>query len=87
MIQNTKKVRHKAGDPVKQEPRIQNDPISVPEPGRYVPPEHSACMGLRPDQTKRYGIVYKTESTNMAITRYCKCRFCGVTYKDVQIIR
>lgn len=48
----------------------------------YVPPPCSACVSLRP-KNDNYTRVYSTTSTTTAITRYCRCGFCGNTFKDV----
>jgi len=62
-----------------------------PQPKRYVPPEHQGCMQLRSDKTERYGIVRSTQTLNtpteIIVTRYCQCRFCGASYQDVTVKR
>jgi len=65
--------------------------IESPQPKRYVPPEHQGCMALRKNAFERYGEVRSTQTVNTTdetiVTRYCHCRFCGVSYQDVTIIR
>lgn len=48
----------------------------------YVPPPCSACASLRPNEDN-YTRVYSTTNTTNATTRYCRCGFCGNTFKDV----
>ena len=70
---------------VPYKPPIASAP-ETPQPGRYVPPEHSGCAALR-DPTKRYAEVQHTETVNatdaVIVTRYCYCRYCGERYKIV----
>ena len=65
--------------------------VEVPQPKRYVPPEHQGCMALRKNGGERYGEVRSTQTVNTTdetiVTRYCHCRFCGVSYQDVTIIK
>ena len=68
--------------------------IELPQPKRYVPPEHSGCEALRAAAGKldeRYGEVNskQTNSTQkeIIITRYCHCRFCGTNYQHVTTIK
>lgn len=48
---------------------------------RFVPPNCSLCTELRPDTTKSYVTVYHTKREHGFVIRYCKCGFCGNTFK------
>lgn len=60
--------------------------IEVPQPRRYVPPKCSACTSLR-DTDENFTDVYRTAREVGYIVRYCKCRFCGNTFKDLEKLR
>jgi hypothetical protein len=51
------------------------------EPRSYAPPPCSLCTELRPPD-ESYSRVYATVKTEGSIVRYCRCDFCGNTYKD-----
>ena len=65
--------------------------IEAPQPKRYVPPEHSGCEELRKGRPERFGEVRSTQTTTtpseLIVTRYCHCRFCGQSYQDVTLIK
>lgn len=52
------------------------------KPRRYVPPNCSACTALRPVRTESYTEVYTTRREGEYTIRYCRCGFCGNTFKD-----
>ena len=66
------------------------EPSEIEFQPRYICPEHSGCEALRPKNNRKYGVVQHTETINtateMIVTRYCKCRFCGESYKHVETI-
>jgi hypothetical protein len=52
-----------------------------PKPREFVPRPCSACSNLRPPNTN-YSRVYGHQVVVGRIIRYCRCGFCGNTYKD-----
>jgi hypothetical protein len=50
----------------------------------FVAPDCSACTALRKGP-ESYTRVYATVRGNVGITRYCKCGFCGNTFKSVEL--
>lgn len=48
---------------------------------RYSPPGCSACAAIRP-AGKNYTEVYNTRKEGGYRFRYCRCRYCGHTFKD-----
>ena len=54
--------------------------LSKPRVTDFVPPACSACSAIRPDG-ENHSRVYATNRGNSTITRYCRCGFCGNTYK------
>ena len=48
---------------------------------RFTPPNCSACTELRPDPHKSFVFVYHTKRERGFVIRYCKCEFCGNTFK------
>ena len=54
---------------------------------KYVPPDCSVCVALRPDPEASYVYVYHTERQGANICRYCKCGFCNNTFKDVEHLK
>ena len=69
----------------KQRQRIEHKPQPVEElqPRRYAPPQCSVCTELRPQGTD-YTSVYAVKRDNEYTIRYCKCAFCGNTFKDTE---
>lgn len=74
----------------KQEPRklglpddATAEPVVVPQPKRYSPPKCSACTALRKSD-ENYTEVYRTVREKEYTVRYCKCRFCRNTFKDLE---
>jgi len=57
--------------------------IELPQPKRYSPPKCSACTALRSGDDN-YTEVYRTARESGYTVRYCKCRFCGNTFKDLE---
>lgn len=53
-------------------------------PRRYVPPQCSMCTALRGDDKGDYTRVVSTQKETGLIVRYCKCGFCGNTFKDLE---
>lgn len=72
----------------KQEQKTEMIEPALPQPKRYVPPECSACAMLRAaneeTRDKHYARVVTIMRMGNLITRYCKCGFCGNTYKDLE---
>ena len=71
----------------KKRQRVEHKPTpvveTVPQPKRYTPPHCSMCTEVRPtgkDYTSVYAVRRETEYT----IRYCKCAFCGNTFKDTE---
>jgi hypothetical protein len=54
-----------------------------PKPRRYVPPSCSACTALRPAGDE-FTKVYSIHRDSQHVTRYCRCEFCGNTFKHVE---
>lgn len=69
----------------KQQPKEQSQTIAVAEPVKrqYAPPPCHHCANVR-EQDTNYTRVYKTERGAESVTRYCRCGFCGETWKDVR---
>jgi hypothetical protein len=58
--------------------------ISVKQtPRQFVPNPCSLCTDLRPKNTN-YTRVYGHAKVGGALVRYCRCDFCGNTYKQVE---
>jgi hypothetical protein len=55
-------------------------------PRRYVPPQCTMCTALRGDDTNDYTRVVSTQRETGLIVRYCKCGFCGNTFKALERI-
>jgi hypothetical protein len=55
--------------------------IELPKPRVYAPPSCTLCSNDRP-KGMDYTRVYKTHRVDGFIIRYCRCDFCGNTYKD-----
>jgi hypothetical protein len=53
-------------------------------PRRYVPPQCTMCTELRGDDTNDYTRVVSTQRETGLIVRYCKCGFCGNTFKALE---
>ena len=56
------------------------------KPKRYTPPNCSACTALRPKPSDSYVSVYHTKREGDHVFRYCKCGFCGNTFKDAEAV-
>jgi hypothetical protein len=69
----------------KNENRIIGRPagIEVPQPRRYVPKPCSMCTALRPNNAVNYSEVYTTKTESSTIVRYCRCKFCSNTWKEI----
>lgn len=61
--------------------RPQADP--VPKRTVFVPNECSACTALRPTG-QFYARVTATIRGDIGIMRYCRCGFCGNTWKQIE---
>lgn len=59
--------------------------VLLPKARRYCPPACSQCTALRPTG-KDYTEVYRTTREDGYIFRYCKCGYCGNTFKDSERI-
>jgi hypothetical protein len=57
-------------------------PVEGPQPRLYAPRPCSMCTALRPKGTN-YTRVYGHGRDDNKIVRYCRCGFCGHTFKDV----
>jgi hypothetical protein len=53
------------------------------EPKRYSPTPCAACEAVRP-KGKNYTDVYCTRKQGGYAFRYCRCRYCGETWKDAE---
>lgn len=73
---------------------------SPAKPKRYVPPEHSLCAAMRPENQRFASVVTVVRECyglETIITRYCTCGFCypqsekskkrPITHKDVEIVK
>ena len=58
----------------------------LPEPKRYTPPNCSMCTAMRPKPEESYVTVTSTQRQDGFIFRYCKCGFCGNTFKESERI-
>lgn len=58
--------------------------IAKPRRHEYVAPPCSQCEAVRPPGTN-YSRVYGNKKSGHLHTRYCRCGFCGHTFKDTQI--
>lgn len=65
--------------PIEQSPEVQVDL----KPRRYSPPQCSACTALRQPNVD-YTSVYSIRRDGEYIVRYCRCGFCGNTFKDLE---
>jgi hypothetical protein len=52
-------------------------------PKRYTPPNCSVCTALRARPADNFVSVYHTRRESGYVFRYCKCGFCGNTFKVV----
>ena len=59
---------------------IKPNHTEIPKPRitSYVAPPCTACTALRPE-----GKNYSRVETTRGRVRYCKCKYCGNTFKDV----
>lgn len=57
------------------------EPIEIPVPRVYAPPHCSACTAIRPKDTN-YTRVYGMARYGSEVVRYCRCTYCGNTFKD-----
>ena len=57
-----------------------------PKPRRYVPKPCSMCTALRPNKAENYTEVVRTMQESTMTIRYCRCRFCGNTWKETDSI-
>lgn len=48
------------------------------EPRAYTPKPCSVCVAIRPTG-QSFTVVYATRG----VARYCRCRYCGSTWKEV----
>jgi formate dehydrogenase maturation protein FdhE len=60
-------------------PKQQTEPIER----TYSPPPCCSCESHRPKQSN-YTRVYKTQREEGSIIRYCRCSFCGETWKHIR---
>lgn len=72
----------------KTPPAVAVEPTREAQPrvAEFVAPRCSACTSLRPDD-KNYSRVMSTHRNTLSITRYCKCGFCGNTFKVVEMLQ
>lgn len=69
---------HPVEDVIEQPPKA----VEAPKPRvtSFVPRQCTACTELRKDEPEAsYSRVYAT----VGKTRYCKCSFCGATWKQI----
>lgn len=55
----------------------------APKPRRYSPPQCSSCTAIRPAD-KDYTSVYSVKRESEYTIRFCKCGYCGNTFKDTE---
>ena len=89
-----KKLRDNRMDTEKDErvlPQGESSPISLdlekteaPKPRRYVPPQCTMCTALRGDDKADYTRIMSTQRDTGIVVRYCKCGFCGNTFKAIE---
>lgn len=60
----------------------QQEQPSEPRRTDFVAPGCPACESIREPGTN-YSRVYSTSRTTQAVYRYCKCGYCGHTWKVV----
>lgn len=68
----TEEVEPKPDPPKERKPRVTS----------FVPAPCSSCTSLREDGSN-YSRVYSTHRGSGAVVRYCKCDFCGNTFKQI----
>lgn len=54
-----------------------------PTPKRYVPKPCHMCTSWRPNKAENYTEVVRTMQESSMTIRYCRCRFCGFTWKTI----
>ena len=52
-----------------------------PRSTEFVPAPCSSCTAIRPANTN-YSEVYSVHRQGANVVRYCRCRFCGNTFKN-----
>jgi hypothetical protein len=60
-------------------------PITAPKPRvtSFVPDPCSACQRLRDEDSNAQGRSYSRVYSTSGRTRYCKCSYCGNTWKQI----
>lgn len=61
-------------------------PLPVAKPRRFTARDCTSCVGLRRElnDSNSYSRVTATIPGELGITRYCRCGFCGNTWKELQ---
>lgn len=60
------------------------DSEAAMKPKKYQPRNCTNCTTKRPNPADNFVIVYHTTRQDGYIYRYCKCRFCNHTFKEVE---
>lgn len=72
----------------KKRRRITRPAVSkAPRPRAYVPPECSLCVETRRTAKVKpgnYSQVTATKQTKLGTLRYCRCKYCGNTWKHLE---
>ena len=68
----------------KTDGRLDSGDAETLTPKRYTPPNCSSCIALRPKVDTSYVSVYHTKREGGFVVRYCKCGFCGNTFKAIE---
>lgn len=77
MIQVNNKRRKQPMEQKQVDAPIEQSQVAEPVSRRFVPNDCSMCEERRP-KNKSYSYVYWTRER----VRYCKCKFCGHTWKE-----
>jgi hypothetical protein len=57
-----------------------------PKQDRYIPKPCTMCTAWRPNQAENYTEVTRTMQESEMTIRYCRCRFCGFTWKTIDTV-
>lgn len=69
--------------PKTEERRLDTRDAEAVEPRKFTPPNCSMCTALRPSPESNYVRVFTTRHETNYTVRYCKCHFCGNSFKSI----
>lgn len=70
-------------EPETEERRLDSGNEEAVEPRKFTPPNCSMCTALRPSPEINYVRVFTTRHESSYTVRYCKCHFCGNSFKSI----